>query len=198
MVEGSAAGNQDPTGLGDRRERRRRLPGSGRGSPHRAAESRGDRPSRGRRRRAGIGMTAMSADRNDGRDTPDDLSSVFGAAAASSLRTVARHPERVESETTPIDAPVAETSESVDEERQDEQTLDPQESGATTRQVATTASSTSTDARDRARRRRLRPLQVHDRRLIHALLLTAVKGCPEGQNLIDRIRETSDGEILLP
>jgi DNA-binding PadR family transcriptional regulator len=143
-------------------------------------------------------MTAMSADRNDGRDTPDDLSSVFGAAAASSLRTVARHPERVESETTPIDAPVAETSESVDEERQDEQTLDPQESGATTRQVATTASSTSTDARDRARRRRLRPLQVHDRRLIHALLLTAVKGCPEGQNLIDRIRETSDGEILLP
>jgi DNA-binding PadR family transcriptional regulator len=140
----------------------------------------------------------MSADRHDGRDTPDNLSSLFGVAAASSLRNAVRHGRGVESETTPIAEPVPETSESVDEERRDEQARDTQEGGAVTRQVADGASLAYADARNRARPRRLRPLQVQDRRLIHALLLTAVKGCPEGRNLIDRIRETSDGEIVLP
>jgi DNA-binding PadR family transcriptional regulator len=143
-------------------------------------------------------VTAMSADRHDGRDIPDDLSSVFGAAAASSLRNVGRQGKGGTSETPPVDEPVAKASESVDEERRDEHALDTEESSAAARRVADGESSTSTDAHDRARHRPLRPLQMQDRRLIHALLLTAVKGCPEGRNLVDRIRETSDGKIVLP
>lgn len=145
-------------------------------------------------------MTAMSADHHDGRDTPGDLSSVFGAAAASSLRNVTDHGRGVESETSPIDEPVAQRSDSVDEERREEDAVDPQASGARTRQVpnGTEASPACTRPRDRARRVLLHPLQVRDRRLIHALLLAAVKGCPEGRNLIDYIRGTSDGGVVLP
>lgn len=96
---------------------------------------------------------------------------MFGAAAASSLRNFSRRQETVEVEASYADQTSSELPESFDGE--------------------------CPAAHERVSRRRFRPMPVRDRRYIHALLLAAVKGCPDGRKLIDCVRETSDGLIVL-
>lgn len=118
-----------------------------------------------------ISMSAGRPRRRGDSDAPEDLSSVFGAAAASSLRNISRRQKTVEVEASYADQSSSELPESFDGEYP--------------------------EAQERVSRRRFRPMQVRDRRYVHALLLAAVKGCPKGRKLIDCVRETSDGLIVL-
>lgn len=148
-------------------------------------------------------MTSMSAAVPDGRGngvvTPG-LSSVFGVAAASSLRDVVpRRKREVEEMTSDAERTAAVKSASSDP-------------GVTEGHMPESRSGRASDARrgrmtesapaavrhpDRAPRPRFRPVQVRDRRYIDVLLLAAAKGSPAGRDLVDFVRERSDGVFVL-
>jgi DNA-binding PadR family transcriptional regulator len=125
-----------------------------------------------------------------------DLSSVFGTAAASSLRPlVPRHTRKVrERETTTSDVDEPETREN------DVPDTGTRRASAAARPTRTTVSTPVAPRRSDppAPGRRVRAVKVRDRQHIDMLLLAAAtKGPANGRELIDIVRERSDGLFML-
>ena len=135
----------------------------------------------------------------DGDAAADGLSSVFGAAAASSLRNVRRREEQVGREDMYVDEPADGSTEFIESEHSEAQVPETRQGDAPRGRNSGESESTSalTGAQERAMRPRMHPVQVRDRRLIHALLLAAAKGCPPDHKLIDVVCKNSDGVFAL-
>jgi len=135
----------------------------------------------------------------DGDAAADGLSTVFGAAAASSLRNVRRREEQAGHEDMYVDEPADELTEFIESEPSEAQVLETQQGDAPRERNSGESESTSAlaSAQERAMRPRMHPVQVRDRRLIHALLLAAAKGCPPDHKLIDVVCKNSDGVFVL-
>jgi DNA-binding PadR family transcriptional regulator len=145
------------------------------------------------------------------------LSSLFGVAAASSLRNaVPPRAREVEEITSELDEPVAverktSTSKSTEADAPHSRNEGPSNTRIAVSSDSSAASSSSSSSspppppsssavsgESRAPTRRFRSVQVRDRRFIHIFLLAAAKRAPTGQMLIDFVRECSDGVFDLP
>lgn len=135
----------------------------------------------------------------DGDAAADGLSSVFGAAAASSLRNVRRREEQVGHEDMYVDEPTDGSTEFIESEHSEAQVPETRQEDAPRGRNSADSESTSAlaGAEERAVRPRVHAVQVRDRRLIHALLLAAAKGCPPDRKLIDVVCKNSDGVFVL-
>lgn len=167
-------------------------------------------------------MTAVSwepiAVRPDQGAVVRDLSSAFGASAASSLRGVLpRHESegRDDEKPTPHSEPGAVTSESPEPVRVDDDVQDSRNPRAPraaraprtvrtarTARPAGTPAPTPTGTRRRSGtrvpRRRFLAVEVRDRQHVDALLLAAARrGASSGRAFIDLVRQRSDGVFVL-
>jgi DNA-binding PadR family transcriptional regulator len=135
----------------------------------------------------------------DGDAAADGLSSVFGAAAASSLRNVRRREEQAGHEDMYVDEPADGSTEFIESEPSEAQVPETRQGEVQRGRNSGESESTSAlaGAQERAMRARMHPVQVRDRRLIHALLLAAAKGCPPDHKLIDVLCKNSDGVFVL-
>lgn len=144
-------------------------------------------------------MTSLSAAVADGQPNSAatrNLSSMFGIAAASSLRKVVpRRKKDIEKATSKFDEPGAAQPES---SQSNSTEADAPESRNRRGPIAriggsSQAAPAATRREQRGPSRRFRTVQVRDRRFIHTFLLAAAKTAPTGPMLIDFVKEGSDG-----
>ena len=168
---------------------------------------------RGPRRRAGNGMTSMTSVSSGPIAGPDqgaiapDLSSAFGASAASSLRGVLPRSKNVAQEVEEpiqnVDEPIVVKSASLEPKPVEDDVQDSRNRSAPrAARPARTTAPTPTVTRGRsdapAPRRRFRVVRVRDRRDVDVLLLAvAKKGPANGREFVDLVREHSDGVFML-
>ena len=155
-------------------------------------------------------MTTMSSTPNGDGPSEDaatsDLSSAFGAAAAASLRGIlplrekadpnVEEPPAITEERDGVDSDSA-RPEPLEDDVQDSTSRAPS-AARTAEPAAPGPSDAPGDSDIAASRRRLRTVRVRDRQHIGMLLLAvAAKGPARGREIIELVRESSDGVFVL-